>query len=168
MEKGELVRSVTGRMGNRTYAEIGDRAFVIFLHSPWPSVTGYGDPFVYPAEGVIDALFATLPPDERRVGFDIKDSPFGQLSATDSYWSHAAEDFRLDMYCDGWIYQRPLSQYDGVTVIEGWINEENRLEAIAQIANPDPRVKDRARTVEDLTTMLAEDTDFKRRFARFR
>jgi len=62
----------------------------------------------------------------------------------------------------------PLSQYEGVHVVEGWFNEQNRLSAIAQIANPDPRVKNRDRTVQDLSAALAEDTDFQRRFARLR
>ncbi len=164
---GELVTLNSTRMGNRIFAEIGERAFTIFLHAPWPAVTGYTDPAVYPADGVIDALFATLPPGKRRVGFDVKDSPFGQLRAATSLWARAAKDFRLEMYCDGWIYQMPLSRYEGVQVIPGWFNEANRLEAIAQSANPDPRWKNRERTVEQLMDGMASDTDFKRRFARF-
>jgi hypothetical protein len=164
---GELVRLNSTRMGNRTYAEIGDRSFTIFLHAPWPAVTGYEDPAVYPADGVIDAFFATLSPEKRRVGFDVRGSPFGQLRAETALWARASKDFRLEMYCDGWIYQMPLSQYEGVTVIPSWFNKANRLEAIAQSANPDPRWKNRERSVEQLMDSLASDTDFKRRFARF-
>jgi hypothetical protein len=164
---GELVRLVSTRMGNQIEAEIGRRSFTIFLHSPWPAATGYADPEVYPADGVIDSFFATLSPNERRVGFDVKGSPFAQLGAKTALWAHAAPDFRLEMYCDGWIYQMPLSQYEGVTVIPGWFDEGNRLEAISQIANPDPQVKSRDRSVQDLMASLGRDTDFKSRFARF-
>ncbi|NIO00752.1 MAG: hypothetical protein GTO42_01215 [Candidatus Latescibacteria bacterium] len=167
-ESGELVRLVSNRMGNRIYSEIGECCFTIFLHSPWPAVTGYSDPGVYPADGIIDALFSKMADEERRVGFDIVDSPFGRLRDTNSYWSHSAEDFRLDMYCDGWICQKPLSDYVGVTAVEGWFNESNRLDAIAQIANPDPRVKNKDVSVDDLMESLISDTDFKRRFKRFR
>ncbi len=38
LERGELTGSVSNRMGNRVYREIGDRAFLIFLHAPWPSM----------------------------------------------------------------------------------------------------------------------------------
>ncbi len=61
----------------------------------------------------------------------------------------------------------PLSEFEGVSVIDGWFTEANRLEAIAQIANPNPRVKDTTRSVAQLTAGLERDRDFARRFARF-
>jgi hypothetical protein len=167
LTRGELTTSVTSRMGNRVYRQIGDRAFLIFLHAPWPSAEGYGAPEVYAADGVFDAVFARLPAGEQSAGFDIVGSPFGDLSAESSYWSHAAEEFRLRDYCDGWIFQMPLSEYKGVAVIDGWFTEGNRLAAIAQIANPNPRVKDTTRSVAQLTSSLERDRDFARRFARF-
>lgn len=163
-ESGKVVRSLSTRMGNRIYSEIGSRCFMIFLHAPWPPRSGYSDPYVYPADGVIDAVLAKLPPGKRRVGFDVVDSPFGELVDTGSYWSLTDDEFRVDRYCDGWIYQKPIGEYTGVTPVAGWFDEDNRLDAIAQIANPDPRVKNRDRTVESLAASLAADTDFKKRF----
>jgi hypothetical protein len=164
--------AVTGygsdRMGNRIYDRIGDRCFLIFLHAPWPGLPTYSSPEVYPADGTIDALFSDMSPADRRVGFDLKGSPFGGLTGKTSLWRKEAEDFRLEMYCDGWIFQRPISQYEGVSVIDGWFTDANRLEAIAQIANPDPRVKNQERTAESLTEGLASDANMKRRFAEFR
>jgi hypothetical protein len=165
---GALADTVTNRMGNRIYAEIDDRCFLIYLHYPWPAEAGYSAPEVYPAGGAIDALFAKMPPDKRRVGFDVKGSPFGLLAADSSLWGRAYPGFRLDMFCDGWIFQEALSQYEGVTVVPGWFNEQNRLEAISQIANVDPRVKNRDRTVESLTQDLAADAQIPRRLARFK
>lgn len=167
LKTGKLKRLTNTRMGNRIYEKIGDRCCTIFLHAPWPPITGYGDPYVYPADGVIDALFANLPPEKQRVGFDIKGSPFGKLHAETSLWSITAPDFRLEMFCDGWIHQMPLSRYEGVTVIPDWFNETNRLEAISQMANPNPRVKRRDQTVKELMEGMAWDCDFKRRFRRF-
>jgi hypothetical protein len=165
---GAITDSVTTRMGNRIHSDIGDRCFLIYLHYPWPGEAGYSTATVYPADGVIDALFDGMPPESRRLGFDVKGSPFGSLRGDSSLWAHAYPHFRLDMFCDGWIFQKPLSQYEGVTVVPGWFNEQNRLEAISQIANVDPRVKNRDRSVESLTEMLAEDTDMARRLSRFR
>ncbi len=130
-------------------------------------VADYSAPSTYPAGGVIDALFAKMPPEKRRAGFDVKGSPFGSLPADSSLWGHAYPDFRLDMFCDGWIFQKPFSEYEGVTVVPGWFNEENRLEAIAQLVNMDPRVKSRDRTVEYLTAGMTKDTQIPRLLARF-
>jgi len=162
---GELQSRVSTRMGNRIYKLIGDRCFLIFLHSPWPSLKGYEEEEVYPANGIIDAFFAKVPVEKQRVGFDIKGSPFGMLPDTMSLWSKSDKDFRIEMYCDGWIYQKCLSQYEGCTVVKGWINEGNRLEAISQSANPDPRVKHLDRTCEDMMNSIRSDTNFKQRFA---
>jgi hypothetical protein len=165
---GALVDSVTTRMGNRIYADIGDRCCVIYLHYPWPGAAGYSAPMVYAAGGVIDALLGGLPPERRRIGFDVNGSPFGLLRADSSFWARAYPHFRVGMFCDGWIFQKPLSQYEGVTVVPGWFNEQNRLDAIAQIANVDPRVKNRERTVRSLTESLEEEADIPSRLARFK
>jgi hypothetical protein len=161
---GELRRSANTRMGNRIYDQIGDRCFLIILHSPWEPARRDGRHHVYAVEGVIDALFAQRPPEKRRVGFDVKGSPFGRLSDHTSVWSRSSKDFRLENYCDGWIFQKPLSQYEGCTVPDAWFTEANRLEAIGQIANPDPRVKHKNRTVESLMESLRDDTNFQKRF----
>jgi hypothetical protein len=165
-EETGLVSFQSERMGNRIYRDIAGRCFLIFLHAPWPAAEGYSAPEVYPAGGVIDALFSKIPRGRRRAGFDIVGSPFGRLEDTTSYWSRGLKEFRLDMFCDGWVYQKPLSEYEGVTVVKGWFSEGNQAEAIAQISNPDPRVKNRERTVQDLTEVLESTTDF-RRFAKF-
>lgn len=166
-ETGALKDSLTDRAGNSIYADIGDRCFLIVLHYPWPGAGGVEVPAVYPANGVIDALFATMPPGKQRAGFDVTGTPFGALADDSSLWARAYPGFRLDRFCDGWIFQKPLSQYEGVALVPGWFNEENRAEAIAQIANVDPRVKNRNRTVESLTADLADDAKMSRRLARF-
>lgn len=161
---GELRSARTDRMGNRIYDLIGDRCFNIFLHSPWqPAVSTGGADEIYPVEGVIDALFAKLPPEKQRAGFDVKGSPFGKLTDSTSVWSRSP-GFKLDQFCDGWIFQKPLSQYEGCAIVPGWFTEANRLEAIAQIANPDPRVKNKNQTVDWLTQGMRQDTEFQRRF----
>ena len=161
---GEFVRFSKGRAGNRVYDEIAKRCITIFLHAPWPSSDGSSAPWVRAADGAIDALMVRLPPGLLRAGFDVNETPFGDLSGESSLWKHGYDDFTLATYCDGYIFQKPLSEYEGVAVVDGWFSEENRLDAIAQIANPDPRVKNRNRTVEGLTAGLASDTDVSRHF----
>ena len=155
----------TDRMGNRIYALIGAQCCTIFLHAPWEAANGAADALVYPADGMIDALFQRLPADKRRVGFDVAGSPFGGLPGQQSYFGRAVPGFRTDMFCDGWIYQMPFRQYEGVHVVSGWFDEQNRLQAVAQMLNLDPRARDTTRTVESLTKALAADTEIPRRFA---
>ncbi len=168
VSKKKLKRLFNRRMGNLVYAQIGEKCCTIFLHSPWPSAKGYSKHSVYPADGIIDALFAELGADYYPVGFDTHGTPFGNLTGETSYWKYGYPHFTLEQYCDGYIFSKPLSQYEGVSVIKNWFTEENRLQAIAQIANPDPRVKDTTRTVSDLYEGLKWDADFGRRFRIFR
>lgn len=167
MNTGEIIERRSTRMGHRIYAEIADRCFFIFLHAPWEAAMNSPEPLVYPADGVIDALFLNMPSEKRRCGFDIVGSPFGQLSGKTSYWSYSSDKFNLEMFCDGWIYQMPLSDYKGVTAITDWFNEANREESIAQIMNPDPRVKNRDHGVEHLTKILSRYGDAKRISTKF-
>jgi len=156
-EADSLVNLNDRRTGNRIYASIGDRAFNIRLHSAWPSAGGYSVS-VRAADGVIDEVIAALPAGHRRVGFDVVGTPFADLVGETSYWKHGHPDFTLADYCDGYIIQMPLEEYEGVSVARGFISDANRLEAIAQIANPNPRVKDTSRAVEDLMGSMEQDT----------
>jgi hypothetical protein len=162
--EGGFTGFVEGRMGNRVFDKVGKQCITIFLHAPWPDARGYSAPMIRPADGVIDAVIQKLPPELRRAGFDVTGSPFEDLPGETSLWKHGYDGFTLGTFCDGYIIQRPLSEYEGVAVIDGWFNEGNREEAIAQIANPDPRVKRLDREVEEMTQSMAADTDMSRHF----
>jgi hypothetical protein len=162
---GALVRTVEGRMGNRVHAAIGDRCFLIVLHAPWPARAGHAAPEVYPADGIIDAFFAGAASGDGRVGFDVAGSPFGRLPGATGLWSAGIDGFQLAAFCDGWIFQKPVSAYEGVHVVKGWFTQANRVAAIAQLANPDPRVKRTSRSVASLSEGLASDTAVARRFS---
>ncbi len=165
VEADTLIRKNDHRMGNLVYDAIGDRCMTIFLHSPWPAYNDFNSS-VRPVEGVIDALIPTLDSQYQRVGFDVVGSPFAELPGENSYWTLGYPNFTLEDYCDGYIYQMPLGEYEGVNVIDGFINESNRLEAIAQSANP--RTKDSSRSVAELMESMRRDTDFGRRFSEFK
>jgi hypothetical protein len=157
LEKDTLVRLIDDRMGNLVFAKAGDRCFNIFLHSPWPSQNGW-EHSVLPADGLVDSLIARLPDTLQRAGFDVIGTAFGDLPGANSYWKYGYPDFKLADFCDGYIIQGPMTSYEGVSVAKGFFDEHNRLAAIAQIANPDPQVKDTSRTVDNLMGSLTNDT----------
>jgi len=39
------------------------------------------------------------------------------------------DDFRLEMFCDGYVFSRPLAEYEGVTVIMDFVNADNLARA---------------------------------------
>jgi hypothetical protein len=161
----KFVGFVEGRMGNRVYDVIGKRAITVELHSPWINEKGYSELEVYPVDGVIDALMPMLPGKYRSVGFDTKGTPFGSLPATTALYKHGYDDFKLADFCDGYVYQCAISEYDGVTPIEGFINAGNLAGAKAQ--SPNLRVRDSSVTADILNQKIAEAADIKRMFRRF-
>jgi hypothetical protein len=160
-ENQRLIRLDDSRMGNFVYKKIGKKAVTICLHYPWYSAQGYNASFVYPVDGIIDAVMAGVSSEYRRVGFDTKDTPFGKLSGETSIYKYGYNNFTLDMFCDGYIYQMPLSEYIGVTAIEGFVNEGNIEQARLQFPNPSYRNS----SIEDFNNVIKEAGDIKKRFA---
>ncbi|HHT47793.1 MAG TPA: ChaN family lipoprotein [Firmicutes bacterium] len=161
----QLVGLFNDRMGNIIYEKIGEKCLTIFLHSPWPSRDDLSE-FVYPVEGIIDSLMLNMDEKYKPVGFDVNGTPFENLPGNSSFWQHGYNDFNLSIYCDGYIYMKPLSEYRGVEVAPGFINEENRIEAIHQSTNPNN--KNFNRTVADLIEGIKNDANIQKRFKKFR
>ncbi len=149
------------RVGNYVYNAIGKRAFTISLHYPWISSEGYDKPSTYAADGYIDAVMAEVEPRFQRVGFDIRGTPFGDLPGDKSVYKYGYEKFTLSVFCDGYIFQRPLREYEGVTPIKDFVNQENLAQARAQFPNP----RARHATVEQLNQAIAEDADVQKEIA---
>jgi hypothetical protein len=152
---GEFIRFGDVRMGNYLYDEIGDRVFSIFLHGPWNSSSGYDRNLVRPADGMIDEAMAEVDPSLLPIAFDTGGTPFGDLPAVTSVYSQGYEDFRLSMFCDGYVYVKPIPGYEGVTPIPDFINEENLDYARAQ--SPDPWFRDAS--TEDFNKAIARHAD---------
>ncbi len=158
---GKFVRLADDRMGNYVFRAIGKRAITIFLHSPWYPAEGYNAPYmVRPADGAIDAMIDALEPGLRRAGFDTRGTPFGQLPGGTSIYKHGYDGFKLADFCDGYIIQKPLSEYEGVTPIPDFVNEKNIEQARAQI--PNPRL--RTASIATFNRAIASDADMKKRF----
>jgi hypothetical protein len=162
-DAGRFVRFEMPRIGNLIFEAIGKRCITVSLHKPWPSAGGWSKPNVRPADGVIDAVIHQLYPEHLPAAVDVQDSPFGALKSETRLWKQGYDNFTLADYCDGYIMFQPFSKYEGVTPIEGWFTEDNRLEAISQASNPHPAVKNPSRSIEDLSSSLAESADIQRR-----
>ncbi len=122
------------RCGNHVFNALGKRAVTVYLHAPWCGAEGYESDMRHPADGIIDALMLAKGP--YPVGFNLDEGPFGGLRIKDAVYRHGYEDFKLSDFCDGWIYTKPISEYEGVTPIPGWISEKNLDYARAQCPNP--------------------------------
>jgi len=159
-ENKRVLRFNTSRMGNLVYNKIGDRAFNIFLHSPWGSNTNL-DVDTRPMHGVIDAVMQKL--NNKAVGFDVKGTPFAGIADNQSYYSLGYANFTLYTYCDGYIFQGRLEDSEGVTVDPIFITQANLQEAIAYL--PNPSFRKRVRTPEDIIAGMRRSSDMKRRFS---
>jgi hypothetical protein len=150
------------RCGNYVFAHLGKRAVTVFLHAPWSSQEGYSSRMRHPADGIIDALMLAVSP--RPVGFSIGESPFGELRIRDAVYRHGYDEFKLKNFCDGWIYTKPISEYEGVAAIPGWIHEGNLR--FAQTQSPNPSF--RQASVEEFNSGLARDAEIHRRWGHLR
>ncbi len=122
-EEKKLYKLEKTRMGNILYDTLNDRVFNIYLHFPWTSDKEWGKNFVPPIHGVIDSIMRQF--DNKRVGFDTYNSPFGELPATDTYYAFGHPNFSLKMFCDGYIFLNHYEDYESVTVEKDFINPEN-------------------------------------------
>ncbi len=106
------------------YDRIGTRAFSICLHAPWPDTsqkTGLG----YAAGGVIDALIAMLPPEQRSAGWDLAGTPLGRIAVKSGAYAEGAPGLTLADLYDGYIVQGPLEGYSLVTPIKDFVRPED-------------------------------------------
>jgi len=125
-EKNELYKLEKTRMGNILYDRLKDRVFNIYLHASWISNQSYSKNHVPPVNGVIDSIMKLFK--KKSVGFDVSNSPFGDLPATDTYYAIGYPDFSLKMFCDGYIFQKHYEDYESVTMEKDFINSENMNE----------------------------------------
>jgi hypothetical protein len=61
----------------------------------------------------------------RTTGFDTRGTPFGALVDQDCYYAEGHDPFALQDLCDGYIFLKPLPQYERVTVDESFIHAGN-------------------------------------------
>jgi hypothetical protein len=164
VSQGKFIRFEDERMGNYVCRALGKRAVTVFLHAPWAGSEGYGDRLVYPGGGILDALMLGLPSGPRSVGFDLEGSPFGEIRPRDTVYAAGYDDFRVSMFCDGWIYFTPLSASRGVTPIRDWINPDNLAQARLQTGY----LPARGFSVAQYNAMIAQGADATRHWPHLR
>ena len=156
-ERGRISGFDAQTMGQRIYQGIRGRAFNICLHYPWETIDGPKS-YDYPLGGVIDALMKGFEP--KRVGFDVKGSPFGRLPDRRSVYSKARAKFVFEDFCDGYVFSKPFAEYEGCEVDPLFVTDENLAEAVAFL--PNAAIKKKIVTKGQFLAKFKWDADFKR------
>lgn len=140
------------RAGRAVYQKIGQRTCTICLHAPWKQQAGGYAP---PADGIIDAVIgggAMFP-----IAFDTRGTPMGKLQDRACYYAQDREGFALEDLCDGYVYLKPLDQFEMVTVDEQFVTEKNLNRAIRQLPDLDDRA--RCKSVADVLRLIRDQAE---------
>lgn len=148
------------RMGNIINNRLPGKTFHIVLHHPWMSKTS-PEELVDPVGGNSDNVMKKFK--DKRVGFDVKGSSFGRLTDTQAYYSIGYDGFTLSSFCDGYIFQRQLEDYDACTVDTLFVTGENLREAIENI--PDLKDRENYLTPEDFIKKIRSQADIRKIFS---
>jgi hypothetical protein len=156
-EKKELIRLKKDRMGNVVYHKIPNKVFNILLHKPWPTKESI-EVGSYPVDGVIDTVMQEF--EDKRVGFDVRGTPFGKLKDDDTYYALGHPDFALSTICDGYIFLNHFKDFEECTVDTKFITEKNFEEALDYFDEPERR--DEFKTPEDFIKLMKERANIKK------
>jgi hypothetical protein len=132
--EGQFLRFWDQRAGNFLFEALGKRVITVYLHAPWPKTNGRGR--TYPADGGIDAVMRLLGSEHYPAGFDVAGTPFGELTGATSSYSAGYDPFGLGLFCDGYVFIKPLSSHEGTSAIRDFVNEGNVARARAWSPNP--------------------------------
>lgn len=147
------VRSFIDRSGNILRRRLGTRVFLITLHRPFWCGSEPWD-YCLPVDGRIDCAAAVH---NQPVGFDVAGSPIESASlGTQSYYSHGYPSLRLVDFTDGWVWFKPIEDYQLVSLIP--LDEyAPDPAAVDEVLAHNP-FSDEAVTVERLRELWAEET----------
>lgn len=154
-----FVRFEGRNLGQLLYQFVPEKVFCVLLHQPFASRWRGEAQRVFPARGAIDQVLAGFT--DKRVGFDLLNSPFGDLQ-DDSFYASGYADFRLGQLAEGYVYQRPFGEYVGCTVDEVFLTEANWPEAQRQF--PDPDWHPRPNSLAEYWAQIRAYVDIPRRY----
>lgn len=146
-----------GSTGHIIWRKIPERVFQICLHYPWQTAASERT-YHYPVDGVVDRLMMEFP--GQRMGFDVAGSPFGELGDEGTFYALGHENFTFGEFCDGYIWEKPFSEYEGCRVDPLFITAENLAEAVANL--PSAAVKSKIKTRAQFLEKMRWDADFLR------
>ncbi len=147
------------RMGNILYRHAPDKVFTILLHYPFDS-RKYGHAIQYaPADGYIDRAMARN--DNKPAGFNLVQTPFGNLKDT-SVYSIGYPNFKLSDMADGYIFYKPFDQFEGCTIDSLFLTEENWPEVLLNY--PDKDVQQPPKNKEEYLSHIGRYIDLPFRY----
>jgi hypothetical protein len=100
--------------------------------------------------------------ENKRVGFDVRGTPFGGLKDNDTYYALGYADFALSTICDGHVFLNHFINYEGCTVDTRFITENNFKEALDYFDEPERRKDFKA--PKDLISLMKERANIKKTF----
>jgi hypothetical protein len=110
------------RTGSLIYDVVKDKSCTIAMHFAWTSSKGFPK-LVLPVHGKIDSVLGHF--EDKRVGFDLKNSPFGKLKSTNSYYKYGQDNFKLEDLCDGYIILNKFMDAEPTTLEENYYTADN-------------------------------------------
>ena len=159
----DFVRFEERNLGQLLHKLAPERVACVLLHQAFDSQQHGGAQRVHPAAGAIDQVMAGFA--DKRVGFDLVGSPFGDLP-DDSYYATGYEGFHLSQLAEGYIYDRPFTEFESCTLDEAFLSEANWPEAQRQF--PDPDWHTRPASLDAYWTQIRALADVPARYATLR
>jgi len=148
-------------LGNLVYKMVPDKVFTILLHFPFESKTKAN--LLLPAKGKIDEALSYF--ENKRVAFDLKNTPFGELKDT-SYFSIGYPNFCLGEMADGYIYEKPFDEYEGCTLDERFFTIQNWDDISKQYPDQDRFMK--PQNLDEYISNIKKYLDMKERYKKLK
>jgi hypothetical protein len=102
---------------------------------------------------------------DKRVGFDVLDTPFEKLRDKLAYYSAGKARFKLGDFCDGYVFLKHIEDYEGCTVDPLFVTDDNFQEAVDYLSNP--RLKKIFKSPQQFLAWMRLKASPKRRFGDF-
>jgi hypothetical protein len=129
---GKFIGFVKDREGTTVYNKYPKRVVTALLYYPHPKKPELMGSFIRPFHGVIDSLTQLLPEKLNEFGFITSKSALGYRTDTSSFYSMGYGTLVLNEFCDAMIVVGPVCDYEPVTLIENFTNQENLANSIIQ------------------------------------
>jgi len=129
-----FIRFDNNRMGNILYRKAPKKVFSILLHYPFESRSVAFMKLYSPANGDIERIMSRF--ERKSVGFDLINTPLGELRDSSSY-SIGYKDFRLQEMADGYIFLKPLKETQGCTIDSNFLTDANWPEVVLNYPDKD-------------------------------
>lgn len=143
-----------GWLGNRLYNRHPIKVFNVILHQAFTQKENNNYFLISPAGGAIELLMKENA--NKPAGFDLLGTPIGELKDS-SINSLCYENFTLGQYFDGYVFLKPLSELNGCSVIDDFVNEKNFEHALKNF--PDPDWHEKITTIGDMKRFIRSNAE---------